>query len=72
MTNIVEIYVELVDEGVEVWRPVAAIDEGDGVFRLRSDQPEGEVWAFPPGSRVRCEARELSGGGAMVAIALAD
>lgn len=72
MTERVEIYVELLDEGVETWRPVAAVDEGDGIFRLTSDQPEDEAWAFPPGARVRCEVRELSGGAATVAVAFAE
>ena len=72
MTDTVEIYVELLDKAVETWRPVAAVAEGDGVFRLLANQPKDESWAFPPGSRVRCEVKELSGGAATVAVALAD
>jgi hypothetical protein len=48
------VYVELLDEGVEVWRPVEAVDDGD-TFVLPVTAPEGEHWAFSPGSRVRCE-----------------
>lgn len=66
------VYVELLNEGVEVWRPVVAKVEGEGVFRLSDDQPEGEQWAFPPGSRVLCEDRLLSGGRTQVACRLAD
>jgi hypothetical protein len=66
------VYVELLDEGVDVWRPVEAISEGGGVYRLRGDAPPDEAWAFPPGSRVRCEARRLSGDLVQVACALAD
>ena len=57
------IYVELLEEGVDVWRPVRAIGEGNGVYRLPNDQPEGERWASPPGARVVCETQVLAEGG---------
>lgn len=63
----VTVYIELLDEGVDVWRPVEAQWEADGVARLPSDAPEGEAWAFRPGSRVRCERRDIG----LVAVALA-
>jgi hypothetical protein len=53
------IYIELMDEGVSpVWRPVTAhvIDQGE--YILPPTAPEGESWAFPPGSVVRCDARD--------------
>jgi hypothetical protein len=53
------VYVELLDEGVDVWRPVEAEREDDYVMRLPDHSPEGEQWAFPPGSRVRCEQRSI-------------
>jgi hypothetical protein len=61
------IYVELIDEGVDVWRPVEATAEVDGTFRLPDHAPEGEVWQFPPGTVVRCELRQLADGDALVA-----
>jgi hypothetical protein len=64
------VYVELLDEGVEVWRPVEAVDDGD-TFVLPVTAPEGEHWAFSPGSRVRCELRELSDGPALIAAEIA-
>jgi len=72
MTDSAVIYVELVNEDVETWRPVTATREESGVYRLDDLHEEGEVWAFPPGSRVRCEIRELSGGSVEVACALAE
>lgn len=66
------VYVYLADEAVDVWRPVEATDEGGSVYRLRDEPvPDGERWAFPPSSRVRCELRELDGGPALVAVELA-
>jgi hypothetical protein len=52
------VYVELLDEGVPVWRPVQAEELGDGRYRLLPTDdydPEIETWAFLPGSIVRCE-----------------
>jgi hypothetical protein len=54
------IYVELLDEGVDVWRPVQAELESDDIFRLPHTAAASETWRFPPGSRVRCELRNLS------------
>jgi len=63
------IYVELLDEGADVWRPVVATIERSGVYRLPLEQPAEEKWAFPPGSRVRCEARVLEDAQQLVAVA---
>lgn len=51
------IYVRLLDEGVDVWRPVEAEEEEHGAFRLPTSAPEDEAWEFRPGSRVICEYR---------------
>jgi hypothetical protein len=66
------VYVELLGEGVEVWRPVDAVSEGGGVYRLPDTAPPDEAWAVPPGSRVRCETRPLSGDVVQVVCAAAD
>ena len=64
------IYVGLVGEGVDVWRPVEATVEPGGAFRLPREAPAGEVWEFAPGSRVRCDRRAPSEGRALVATQL--
>lgn len=51
------IYVQLLEEGIDVWRPVEAEEEDDGAFRLPAHAPSGEVWEFEPGSLVACEDR---------------
>jgi hypothetical protein len=58
------IYIPLLDEGTEVWRPVNARDLGGGVYEISSDAApeEHEQWAFAPGERVRTALRALSGG----------
>jgi hypothetical protein len=66
------IYVELLNEAVPVWRPVRTTLES-GVYRLPSEKPDDEIWAFPPGSRVLAEWRRLGEGKQqLVACALAD
>ena len=64
------IYIELLDEGVDVWRPIEAEAETEDIYRLPPHAPEGEAWRFAPGSRVRCEWRDLSDGAALVAVEL--
>jgi hypothetical protein len=51
------VFVALLDEGTQVWRPVAAEPAGAGVFRLIGSVPDGEAWDFQPGERVRCVRR---------------
>jgi hypothetical protein len=64
------IYVALKDEAVDVWRPVEAASEGGSFYRIADGtQPANEAWEFSPGSRVRCEWRDLSEGRALVAVA---
>jgi hypothetical protein len=66
------IYVALKDEGVDVWRPVEATDQGESIYRINdAPTPPTETWEFPPGTRVRCEQRELSDGRVLVAVASA-
>jgi hypothetical protein len=51
------IYVRLLEENVDVWRPVEAEPQADGAFLLPAHAPPDEVWEFPPGSLVECEGR---------------
>lgn len=59
------IYVALLDEGVNVWRPVPAHRvERDVYIVLRPDDYDAtdENWEFPPGSLVRCRDRQTTDG----------
>jgi hypothetical protein len=59
------VYVQLLDEGVDVWRPVEAEPLGGDRYRLLATpdyDPEFERWAFLPGSIVRCKPRRLTEG----------
>jgi hypothetical protein len=57
-----QIYVRLLDEGIDVWRPVAATALPDGTYILAITQvPDNEQWEFPPGSRVVVERGSFEG-----------
>jgi hypothetical protein len=56
------VYVPLLDEGVDVWRPVAAEVIGNGCYLITGDQPSDERWKFLPGTSVRCEERRFEDG----------
>lgn len=56
----IEVYVELLDEGSEAWRPTQAVELRNGLFQLLPTagyDPEDESWAFLPGEIVRLEKR---------------
>lgn len=57
MTGGAEIFVRLLDENVDVWRPVKAEQIAADRFRI-VDQPYDrgtERWEFEPGDEVLCE-----------------
>jgi hypothetical protein len=48
------IYMPLLGEGTDCWRPVRAVQAAGDVFEVVDQLRAGESWAFAPGSRVRC------------------
>jgi len=65
------IYVKLLEEGTDVWRPTEAKEVKDGLFVMLPTpdyRTSDEQWEFPPGSVVGCEKRVLSGDEVLVAI----
>ena len=61
MNNAATVYVPLLNEGVDAWRPVQAEHVGGDVYRLTGQKPDGESWPFAVGDLVRCKERTLSG-----------
>ena len=54
--------VRFLDEGVDVWRPVAAHRVRPATFRIVPDPvPTGETWSHAPGEIVVAEARDQAG-----------
>ena len=56
------IFMYLMDEGVDCWRPVEAASEGGDRYRIVSVNPDpaDERWQFATGELVVCERRRLS------------
>ncbi len=65
--KIIEIFVNLVGEGLNVLRRVRAEHLGRDFYRILDEMPEGENWQFQPGQVVRCRKTKLSSGKALVA-----
>ncbi len=56
MMNTIKIYVTLLEEGTDTWRPTQALDKGSGLYELLPTpkyDPEDEIWEFKPGSLVK-------------------
>jgi hypothetical protein len=67
----VTVYVKLLDEATDVWRPVPAEALGQRRYRLLPTDkydPEDETWEFLPGTDAVCEPRQLSDGIHLVTI----
>lgn len=65
------VYVRLLDEGTEVFRPTEATALPQGGYRLlptRSYDPQDEKWEFPPGSIVDCRLTYIDGRNVLLAV----
>jgi hypothetical protein len=64
------IYVSLLGEGTVVWRPVLALQVGQGIFVVltKAYDPENEEWEFPPGSIVMCRNEMREGRETLIAV----
>ena len=66
-----KIFVQLLNEGTDCWRPANA-REREGVFEILGIMPAGEEWQFAPGKRVLCRPKLFADGStALVAFELA-
>lgn len=68
------VYVYLLDENVDVWRPVDAVPVGASYYRIVTENNalDDERWEFTTGETVRCEIRPLWGGTCLVAVSRFD
>lgn len=71
-TDWTDVHVRLLDEGVDVWRPVKARPLSEHVFYLSGEPvPADEVWVFKPGDAVIVERRTSDGTAILIAVARA-
>jgi hypothetical protein len=55
--NIITIYVQLLDEGIEVYRPVKAVKIDKNIYKIIEHNPDDEIWKFNYGENVFCELK---------------
>ena len=67
------IYVPLLDEGIEVWRPVAARKVATDTYLILDQNYDREVetWQFEPGTLVRCRKKRRNDHRILVATEIA-
>lgn len=56
------IYIELLEEGTTVYRPVLSTMIGDNVFIVGSKEDGEEIWEFEPGEIVEVEQHTFASG----------
>jgi hypothetical protein len=64
----VVIFMPLLDEGADVWRPVEAEPLGNGRYRVLGMAPEDEAWAFVSGSTVKGAPKAFADGTSGLAV----
>jgi hypothetical protein len=57
-----EVFVRLLDEGTDAFRPVPAVLVKEALYRLGGAVPEDESWEFLPGTTVRCHQHRFADG----------
>lgn len=65
------IYIQLLEEGTKVYRPVPAIEIENNIYEVQGFEIydlEDEVWEFLPGTYVLVEEQSLDGEYVLVAI----
>jgi hypothetical protein len=65
------IYIQLLEEGTKVFRPVPAIELEKNIYEVKGQDiydPEDEVWEFKPGTYVVVEEQKFDGDLVLVAI----
>ena len=65
------VYVSLLHEGTDVWRPARAFRVGRRLFVLARPplyDADDEHWEFPPGAVVRCERKLMGEESVLVAV----
>ena len=66
MTARTKIYIRLLDEAVDCWRPVEAEPRG-AAYLVIGPTPSDEQWEFPAGSLVICQQTQFSEGETVLA-----
>lgn len=65
-----QIYIALLDEAVNVWRPVSAKHIKDNIYQIidQNNDYSVETWQFNYGETVMCEMKDVSEGRILAAV----
>lgn len=66
-----KIYIQLLEEGTKVYRPVPAIEIESNIYKVQGFEiydPDDENWEFPPDTYVLVEEQKLDNQSVLVAI----
>ena len=69
-----KIYIKLLDDGVDSWRPTFGEKIQEKIYKVLSTEdydPNDEEWEFVPGTIVRCELHEKSLGNKTIEVLVA-
>lgn len=68
------IYIKLVNEPVDVWRPVRAREIDKNTYEILMQEYDGQIeeWQFKPGEIVICERISLESGEVFAAVRCID
>ena len=73
MSALTTIFMPVLNEGTDVWRPVSAQGRGVDRFLVTGPMPDGEEWKFHEGSLVRCEMKQFADGSSgLVAVEISN
>jgi hypothetical protein len=62
------IYIKLLNEGTEVFRPVDALLIRDNIYEIAQAQIGDEDWEFNSGSKVYCNLKKIEHADCLVAV----
>lgn len=68
------VYIHLLNEGTDVWRPTQGIALGEDIYEILPTpeyDSDDENWEFPPGSLVKCVKQTKDDHQILVATSLA-
>ena len=69
--RLIGILIPVEKDGVEKLCAVQSQLLADGTFEIVGPMPDDEIWRYPPGTIVRCEAQDYDDGDALVAVSRA-
>jgi len=72
MSGALTIYVALLDEGSDCWRPVDAEHVDRDLYKIVEAVPEDERWQFKTGNIIRCQRHEFQDGTVLVAVEVGE